>query len=205
MEGQEVVGLRLPPFLLNEQDLDMALAKVDATQGTDLAEGCSGQGFYIILQGCRTSPRGREDYHPPSSSISLVMDGLVTWDDKEMEARKEVLREIDLEIRVASWRLWLVLEGNRNDKLSAMLKTAVWCLTSPEKHFAEVIRTSIIGLGTDESSLTRGIVSRAEVDMKKVKEECKVRYKTIVIADIVGDTSGYYRGILLALIGPEQP
>ncbi|KAK1602731.1 hypothetical protein QYE76_027193 [Lolium multiflorum] len=98
-----------------------------------------------------------------------------------------------------------VLEGNSNDKLSAMLKTAVWCLTSPEKHFAEVIRTSIIGLGTDESSLTRGIVSRAEVDMKKVKEEYKVRYKTTVTADVVGDTSGYYQAILLALIGPEQP
>jgi hypothetical protein len=71
--------------------------------------------------------------------------------------------------------------------------------------YFQVIRTSIIGLGTDESSLTRGIVSRAEVDMKKVKEEYKVRYKTTVTADVVGDTSGYYQGILLALIGPEQP
>jgi hypothetical protein len=26
-----------------------------------------------------------------------AMDGLVTWDDEEMEAGKEVLREIDLE------------------------------------------------------------------------------------------------------------
>jgi hypothetical protein len=69
--------------------------------------------------------------------------------------------------------------------------------------FFQVIRSSILGLGTDEESLTRGIVSRAEVDMKKVKEEYKVRYKTTVTADVVGDTSGYYQGILLALIGPE--
>ena len=66
-----------------------------------------------------------------------------------------------------------------------------------------MIRSSIIGLGTDEESLTRGIVSRAEVDMKKVKEEYKVRYKTTVTADVVGDTSGYYQSILLTLIGPE--
>ncbi|XP_047096584.1 annexin D3-like [Lolium rigidum] len=98
-----------------------------------------------------------------------------------------------------------VLEGNRNDRLSSMLKITVWCLTSPEKHFAEVIRYSIIGLGTDEESLTRAIVSRADVDMKKVKEEYKVRYKTTVTVDVVGDTSGYYQAILLALIGPEQP
>lgn len=66
-----------------------------------------------------------------------------------------------------------------------------------------MIRSSIIGLGTDEESLTRAIVSRAEVDLKKVKEEYKVRYKTTVTKDVVGDTSGYYQGILLTLIGAE--
>ncbi|OEL32305.1 Annexin D3 [Dichanthelium oligosanthes] len=97
-----------------------------------------------------------------------------------------------------------VLEERRSDLLAAMLKTAVWCLASPEKHFAEVIRSSIVGLGTDESSLTRAIVSRAEVDMKKVKEEYKVRYRgKTVTSDVNGDTSGYYNGILTTLVGPE--
>ncbi|PWZ19226.1 Annexin-like protein RJ4 [Zea mays] len=96
-----------------------------------------------------------------------------------------------------------VLEERRSDQLAAVLKTAVWCLTSPEKHFAEVIRSSIVGLGTDEESLTRAIVSRAEIDMKKVKEEYKARYRTTVTSDVNGDTSGYYNGILLTLVGPE--
>jgi hypothetical protein len=52
----------------------------------------------------------------------------------------------------------------------------------------QVIRTSIIRLDTDEEALTRGIILRAEVDMKKVKEEYKVRYKTAVTADVIGDT-----------------
>jgi len=96
-----------------------------------------------------------------------------------------------------------VLEERRGDQLAAMLKTAVWCLACPEKHFAEVIRSSIVGLGTDEESLTRAIVSRAEVDMKKVKEEYKARYRKTVTSDVNGDTSGYYNGILLTLVGPE--
>jgi annexin D len=122
-----------------------------------------------------------------------------------------------------------VLEERRSDQLAAVLKTAVWCLTSPEKHFAEVkvkpiirfrfssvairsflmallfqvIRSSIVGLGTDEESLTRAIVSRAEIDMKKVKEEYRARYRTTVTSDVNGDTSGYYNGILLTLVGPE--
>nr|BAC15486.1 annexin-like protein [Oryza sativa Japonica Group]BAD30684.1 annexin-like protein [Oryza sativa Japonica Group] len=85
-----------------------------------------------------------------------------------------------------------------------MLKTAVWCLTSPEKHFAEVIRHSILGLGTYEDMLTRVIVSRAEIDMRHIREEYKVRYKTTVTRDVVGDTSFGYKGFLLALVGRED-
>uniref|UniRef100_A0A0E0ANT0 Annexin n=1 Tax=Oryza glumipatula TaxID=40148 RepID=A0A0E0ANT0_9ORYZ len=85
-----------------------------------------------------------------------------------------------------------------------MLKTAVWCLTSPEKHFAEVIRHSILGLGTYEDMLTRVIVSRAEIDMRHIREEYRVRYKTTVTRDVVGDTSFGYKGFLLALVGRED-
>lgn len=90
-----------------------------------------------------------------------------------------------------------------SSQFTRMLKIAVWCLTSPEKHFAEAIRYSILGLGTDEDTLTRAIVSRADVDMKKIKQEYRVRFKTTVTDDVVGDTSGYYMDILLALVGSE--
>lgn len=90
-----------------------------------------------------------------------------------------------------------------SSQFARMLKIAVWCLTSPEKHFAEVIRYSILGLGTDEDALTRAIVSRADIDMKKIKQEYRVRFKTTVTDDVVGDTSGYYMDILLALVGRE--
>ncbi|URE23254.1 Dihydrodipicolinate reductase, N-terminus [Musa troglodytarum] len=49
----------------------------------------------------------------------------------------------------------------------------------------EVIRSSILGLGTDEASLTRSIVSRAEIDMKKIKEEYKKRYRTTLNDDVI--------------------
>uniref|UniRef100_A0A8R7UCD1 Annexin n=1 Tax=Triticum urartu TaxID=4572 RepID=A0A8R7UCD1_TRIUA len=130
-----------------------------------------------------------------------------------------------------------------SSQFARMLKIAVWCLTSPEKHFAEVrhgtqinqtrgnlhlscgggdetsphcemicirsvfvvqvIRYSILGLGTDEDALTRAIVSRADIDMKRIKQEYRVRFKTTVTDDVVGDTSGYYMDILLALVGKE--
>ncbi|KAG6528812.1 annexin D3-like [Zingiber officinale] len=91
------------------------------------------------------------------------------------------------------------------NQFTRLLKTAIWCLASPENHFAEVVRTSVVGLGTDEDSLTRAIVTRAEIDLEKIKEEYKIRYKTTLRADVIGDTSGDYKRFLLALVGSEDP
>ncbi|KAG8079470.1 hypothetical protein GUJ93_ZPchr0007g4036 [Zizania palustris] len=74
-------------------------------------------------------------------------------------------------------------------QFARMMKSTIWCLTSPEKHFAEVIRHSILGLGTYEDALTRVAVSRAEIDMKQIREEYEVRYTSTVARDVVGDTS----------------
>uniref|UniRef100_A0A0A9H4Z1 Annexin n=1 Tax=Arundo donax TaxID=35708 RepID=A0A0A9H4Z1_ARUDO len=52
--------------------------------------------------------------------------------------------------------------------------------------------------------LTRVIVSRAEVDMKQIKEEYKARYKSSVTGDVAGDTSFGYRDMLLALVRSEE-
>ncbi|XP_020268595.1 annexin D3-like [Asparagus officinalis] len=94
------------------------------------------------------------------------------------------------------------IEGNKkSDELYAsLLKVAVRCLDCPELHFAEVVRTSIVGLGTDEDSLTRAIVTRAEIDLKNIKE-VYTKYGTSINDDIKGDTSGDYKKFLLALVG----
>lgn len=67
----------------------------------------------------------------------------------------------------------------------------------------QVIRYSILGLGTYEDMLTRVIVSRAEIDMKQIKEEYRARYKSAVNLDVAGDTSFGYRDMLLALVARE--
>lgn len=61
-----------------------------------------------------------------------------------------------------------------------------------------------MGIGTDEGSLTRAIVTRAEVDMEKIKEEYK-RYGISMNDDIKGDTSGDYKDFLLTLVGWAIP
>lgn len=65
----------------------------------------------------------------------------------------------------------------------------------------QVIRESIVGLGTDEDSLTRAIVTRAEIDAMKIREQYSNLYKTNLEDDVIGDTSGDYKNFLLTLLG----
>lgn len=69
-------------------------------------------------------------------------------------------------------------------------------------HFhQQVIRDSIVGFGTDEDSLNRGIVTRAEIDLLKVRFEYANMFKTNLDDDVIGDTSGDYKEFLLTLLG----
>lgn len=87
--------------------------------------------------------------------------------------------------------------------LISLLNVVVWCIECPEKHFAKVIRDSIVGLGTDEDSLNRAIVTRAEIDLLKVRFEYANMYKSSLDDDVIGDTSGDYMEFLLTLLGKE--
>lgn len=93
------------------------------------------------------------------------------------------------------------IEKSGKGDLESLLRMVMLCIDSPEKHFAEVVGTSIIGLGTDEDSLTRAIISRAEIDMMKVKSEYLNIYKSSLDDAVTGDTSGDYRNFLVTLLG----
>ncbi|XP_028788873.1 annexin D3-like [Neltuma alba] len=85
--------------------------------------------------------------------------------------------------------------------LESLLNVIVWCIDCPERHFAKVIRDSIVGLGTDEDSLTRAIVTRAEIDLLKVRVEYATMYKSSLEDGVAGDTSGDYERFLMTLLG----
>ncbi|XP_039063302.1 annexin D3 [Hibiscus syriacus] len=93
-----------------------------------------------------------------------------------------------------------IMKSGKGD-LESLLKMVIVCIASPEKHFAQIVGTAIIGLGTDEDSLTRAIVSRAEIDMMKVKSEYLNIYKSSLDAAVTDDTSGDYRKFLVTLLG----
>lgn len=78
--------------------------------------------------------------------------------------------------------------------------TIVDCVRNAGKYFATKLYKSMKGLGTDDDTLIRVIVSRCEVDMVEIKQEFKAQYNQTLEKFIEGDTSGDYRKILLALV-----
>ncbi|KAH7518579.1 hypothetical protein FEM48_Zijuj09G0186400 [Ziziphus jujuba var. spinosa] len=96
------------------------------------------------------------------------------------------------------------LKSDPEDRYLTFLRATIKCLTTPEKYFEKVLRLAIKGLGTDEEGLTRVVVTRAEVDLKRINEEYYRRNSVPLVQAIKGDTSGDYERMLLALLGHEN-
>ncbi|XP_033887484.1 annexin A11-like [Acipenser ruthenus] len=89
------------------------------------------------------------------------------------------------------------MSGNLERGMVAIVK----CVKNTPAFFAERLNKSMKGLGTDDKTLIRIMVSRSEVDMLDIRQEYKRMYGKSLYTDITGDTSGDYKKILLKLCG----
>ncbi len=86
--------------------------------------------------------------------------------------------------------------SGRNNKL---IKGLLFGVITPAQWFAKKAFKAIQGVGTDENTLFRVMVSRAEVDMEAIREYYFRDNNTDIKNDIEGDTSGSYGQILMNL------
>ncbi|KAL0368823.1 UNVERIFIED_CONTAM: Annexin D1 [Sesamum calycinum] len=95
------------------------------------------------------------------------------------------------------------LKADPKDEFLAILRATVKCLVCPEKYFEKVLRLAINRRGTDEGALTRVVATRAEADLKIIKDEYHKRNSVPLDRAIAKDT-GDYEKMLLALVGHEE-
>jgi annexin A7/11 len=67
--------------------------------------------------------------------------------------------------------------------------------------FAEKLYESMKGMGTNDKTLIRIIVSRSEIDLGDIKEAFEAKYGKTLESWVKGDTSGDYKKCLLAILG----
>ncbi|KAJ0176397.1 hypothetical protein K1T71_007576 [Dendrolimus kikuchii] len=88
--------------------------------------------------------------------------------------------------------------GELKDALSAVVE----CVENASAWFATRLRKAMQGLGTDDRTLIRIIVSRSEIDLGAIKTEYERLYDKTLESEVKGETSGDYKRALVALLGP---
>jgi len=89
------------------------------------------------------------------------------------------------------------MSGHLESGMVAVVKAA---MNRPE-YFAERLHKSMKGLGTDDRTLSRIIVSRCELDLGDIKLAFLQKYSKPLSQWIEDDTSGDYKKILIKIVG----
>uniref|UniRef100_A0A8D0P554 Annexin n=1 Tax=Sus scrofa TaxID=9823 RepID=A0A8D0P554_PIG len=120
-------------------------------------------------------------------------DALVRQDAQFDEYKRISQKDIEQSIKSET-------SGSFEDALLAIVK----CMRNKSAYFAERLYKSMKGLGTDDNTLIRVMVSRAEIDMMDIRANFKRLYGKSLYSFIKGDTSGDYRKVLLILCGGDD-
>lgn len=95
------------------------------------------------------------------------------------------------------------IKGEMSGSLENALLAIVKNIKNQPAYFAERLYKSMKGVGTDDNTLIRVMVSRCEVDMLDIRQEFQRIYGKSLYSFIKGDCSGDYKKILLQLCGGE--
>ena len=91
------------------------------------------------------------------------------------------------------------IEAETSGRNRKLLKGILFGTITPAEWFAKIAFKSMDGLGTNEDTLNRVLVSRAEIDMDAIRDYYFRDNNTDIKNDIHGDTSGSYRKVLINL------
>jgi hypothetical protein len=160
-----------------------------------------------LIQGKRST-----NQNPDKDECEKIAKGLFEAGEKKIGTDEEVFNKIFAlssphELITIS-REYHKLSGNLLTKaieqefsgdIKKLLISVLYANISPSEYFATRIHDAIVGLGTNEKTLTRIIVTRAEIDLPKIKEYYSKLYGNDMLDDIKDDVSGDYKNLLVAI------
>ncbi|NWQ82632.1 ANXA4 protein, partial [Columbina picui] len=115
--------------------------------------------------------------------------------------RFHLLRVFDAYREIANKDITESIKSEMSGDLEDALLAVVKCMRNKPAYFAERLYKSMKGLGTDDNTLIRVMVSRCEIDMLEIRREFLSMYGKSLYSFIQGDCSGDYRKVLLRLCG----
>ncbi|EDO29757.1 predicted protein, partial [Nematostella vectensis] len=113
----------------------------------------------------------------------------------------ERARMLTPSVRICKYDIEESIKREMSGDLRDGMVTIVRVVKNAPAFFAEKLYKSMKGLGTDDKTLIRIVVTRSEVDMLDIRDEFHKMYGTTLAKYISDDTKGNYKKILLQLIG----
>uniref|UniRef100_A0ABI7Z9E6 Annexin n=1 Tax=Felis catus TaxID=9685 RepID=A0ABI7Z9E6_FELCA len=96
------------------------------------------------------------------------------------------------------------IKGELSGHFEDLLLAIVRCARSMPAFLAERLHQALKGVGTDEFTLNRIMVSRSEIDLLDIRAEFKKHYGYSLYSAIKSDTSGNYEITLLKICGRDD-
>lgn len=115
------------------------------------------------------------------------------------------LRQILVEYKnISKKTLQESIESEMSGNLEKLLVAVVKCVKSVPVYLAERLFKSMKGLGTTESTLTRILVSRSEIDLLDIRTEYKKLFGESLYSQLESEVSGSYGDTLKHLCGQDN-
>ncbi len=115
------------------------------------------------------------------------------------KSQSDFIRIAQLYYKLTKTTLLQAVEKEFSGDSKEALIGIIYAMISPAEYFAKRVHKSVKGLGTDNTSLIRILITRDEIDMPQIKQFFKQLYKKDMIEAIRDDTSGNYQKILIEL------
>ncbi|XP_076435473.1 annexin A7-like [Babylonia areolata] len=97
------------------------------------------------------------------------------------------------------------LKSDLKSELSGRFEDMVLALLDPPRLYdAKECHRSIKGAGTDEDTLIEILCSRSNAEIKEIREIYKIHFKKDLEKDIISDTSGDFRRLLVAQVNGHR-
>lgn len=109
-----------------------------------------------------------------------------TFEEYQKLSGKDILSSIGSE-----------MSGDLEDGFKAIIMSA----KNRPKFFSDKLYEAMRGMGTDDSTLIRIIVSRSEIDLQNIKDQYQRDHGKSLNAAVSSETSGDYKKLLLAIVG----
>jgi len=168
--------------------------------------------FVILLQGIRDEASTFSDVNADVEALYKAGEGKTGTDETEFSriflnrGQKHLLNVFNAYATKYQHTMLKVVQKEFSGKTETLMSWVVTSILSPAEHWADMLESSMAGVGTNDNMLSRCVVRiRRAGLMPATKEAYLKKYGKSLDKRIKGETSGDYLKLLLALVElPEK-